>query len=59
MSFPKQSSKLKPSDAEVWSAIRYLEARPQRGIADLMFSVFLCWLVLVACAAYLTAQVWR
>ncbi|HWC20143.1 MAG TPA: hypothetical protein VG498_24225 [Terriglobales bacterium] len=41
------------SDREIWAAIRYLDGKQQRGIADLLVCVVLCWMVLFFCTAYL------
>ena len=41
------------SDREVWSAIRYLDPESQRGVADMLAVMVLCWIVLLLCAGYL------
>ena len=48
------SSDLSPlSSTEVWAAIRYLEPKQQRGTADILVCMVLCWMVLFSCAIYL------
>lgn len=41
------------SDREVWSTIRYLDPESQRGVADMLVVMALCWIVLLLCAGYL------
>ena len=42
------------SDGEVWSAIRYLDPESRQGIAGLLVSVALCWLILLLSTMYLS-----
>ena len=42
------------SDGEVWTAIRYLDPESRAGVAGLMVSVALCWLILFLSAMYLS-----
>jgi hypothetical protein len=41
------------SDAQVWSAIRYLDPGSRRGVSDILVFMALSWLILLFCAAYL------
>ncbi|HWY71978.1 MAG TPA: hypothetical protein VNX88_25145 [Terriglobales bacterium] len=47
------------SDGEVWSAIRYLDPESRQGVAGLLVSVALCWLILFLSAIYLTFHLQR
>jgi hypothetical protein len=42
------------SDGEVWAAIRYLDPEARPGVAGLLVSVALCWLILFLSAIYLS-----
>jgi len=41
------------SSSEVWAAICYLEPKRQRGTADILVCMVMCWMVLFSCATYL------
>jgi hypothetical protein len=47
------------SDGEVWSAIRYLDPEARPGVAGLLVSVALCWLILFLSAIYLSFHLQR
>lgn len=47
------------SDGEVWSAIRYLDPESRPGVAGLLVSVALCWLILFLSAIYLSFHLQR
>ena len=47
------------SEAEVWSAIRYLDPEARSGVAGLLVSVALCWLILFLSAIYLSFHLQR
>jgi len=49
----KNSDLRSPSSTEIWAAIRYLEPNQQRGTADILVCMLLCWMVLFSCATYL------
>jgi hypothetical protein len=49
--WPASTSTL--SDEQVLAAIRYLEPTGRRGIADLVFTMLLCWMILLFCTLYL------
>ncbi|MFL6437489.1 MAG: hypothetical protein ACJ71Q_07920 [Terriglobales bacterium] len=45
------------SDKEVWAAIRYLEPTDRRGIADLLATMVLCWMILLFSTLYIVLHV--
>jgi len=47
------------SDGEVWAAIRYLDPESRQGVAGLLVSVALCWLILFLSTIYLSYHLQR